>query len=112
MDYVVSLGTQLLICSLMCLVSLPLRLLTEVYAQRTAWRRSEERVANAPSSQPDAVIRLEASERTPLAAKVLEGTGTAIGIDGMPLPVVQGSIVPPGAKLYGGPFVLKLEHEK
>jgi hypothetical protein len=34
-----------------------LGLLTEVHARRTAWRRFEEREANAPSSQPDAVIR-------------------------------------------------------
>ncbi len=89
-----------------------LRVLTEVHARRTAWRRFEERAATASSSQPDAVIRLETTERTPLAAKVLEGTGTAIGLDGMPLPVVKGSTVPPGARLYGGPFVLKLENEK
>ena len=89
-----------------------LRLLTEVSARRAAWRRFEERVANAPSSQPDAVIRLETSERTPLTAQVLQGTGTAIGLDGMPHPVVEGSTVPPGARLYGGPFVLKLQNEK
>ncbi len=28
------------------------------------------------------------------------------------MPVVQGSIVPPGARLYRGPFVLQLQHEK
>ena len=89
-----------------------LRVLTEVQARRKAWNRCEESAANAPSSQPDAVIRLETTERTPLAAKVLEGTGTAIGLDGMPLLVVQGGIVPPGARLYGGPFVLKLQNEK
>ncbi len=71
-----------------------------------AWRRHEERAALAPSSQPDAVIRLETGERPPLTAKVIEGAGTAIGRDGMPLPVVQGSMVPPGSRLYGGPFVL------
>jgi len=89
-----------------------LRLLTEVQARRAAWLRRKERVANAPSTQPDAIIRLETGERTPLAAKVLEGMGTAIGLDGMPLPVVQGNIVPPGARLYGGPFVLKLQNDK
>jgi hypothetical protein len=89
-----------------------LRLLTEVQARRTAWRRYEERVANAPSAQPDAVIRLEAGECVPLAAKVLEGTGTGIGRDGMPQPVFQGSTIPTGTRLYGGPFVLKLENEK
>jgi cation-transporting ATPase I len=89
-----------------------LRLLTEVHARRTAWKRHEERVALAPSAQPDAVIRLETGERTPLAAKVLEGTGTGIGRDGMPQPVVQNSTIPAGTRLYGGPFVLQLQNEK
>jgi cation-transporting P-type ATPase I len=89
-----------------------LRLVTEVYTRQSAWRRHEERVANAPSTQPDAIIRLESGERTPLAARVIEGTGTATGRDGMPMSVVQGSIVPPGARLYGGPFVLQVQHEE
>jgi cation-transporting P-type ATPase I len=89
-----------------------LRLATEVYTRQPAWRRHEERVANAPSTQPDAIIRLESGDRTPLTAKVIEGTGTAIGRDGMPMPVVQESTVPPGARLYGGPFVLQLQHEE
>lgn len=88
------------------------RLLTEVQARRAAWRRHEERIANAPSAQPDATNRLESSERAPLAAEVLEGTGTAIGLDGMPQPVTRGSTLPPGARLYGGPFVLKLRNEE
>jgi len=89
-----------------------LLLTTEVYARRRAWKRHEERIASAPSAQPDAVIHLEAGERTPLPGKVLEGAGTALGRDGMPLPAVPGSIVPPGARLFGGPFVLKLESEE
>ena len=89
-----------------------LRLLTEVQARRAAWRRHEERVANAPSAQPDAFISLETGERTPLAAKVLEGTGTGIGRDGMPQSVLPGCTISPGTRLYGGPFILKLEHEK
>src|SRR5205085_7234464 len=40
-----------------------LRLLTEVLTRRGAWKRHEERTANAPSAQPDAVIRLETGER-------------------------------------------------
>ncbi len=42
----------------------------------------------------------------------MEGTGTAIGLDGMPLPVTEESTIPPGARLYGGPFVLKLRGEE
>ena len=88
-----------------------LRLATEVHARRRAWLRHEERTASAPSAQPDAVIRLETGERTPLPATVLQGTGTALGRDGLPQPVVPGRTVPPGARLQGGPFVLKLESE-
>ena len=85
-----------------------LRMVTEVQARREAWRRHEQRERHAPSAQPDAVIRLETGERTPHAAQILEGTGTAIGRDALPMPVVPGSTVPPGARFYGGPFVLKL----
>ncbi|HEY4389323.1 MAG TPA: HAD-IC family P-type ATPase [Ktedonobacteraceae bacterium] len=88
------------------------RLLSETIARRAAWRRHEERVAHAPSAQPNAVIRLDAGERTPLQALVLEGTGTALGRDGMPIAVAPGSIVPPGSRLYGGPFTLRLQSDE
>jgi calcium-translocating P-type ATPase len=88
-----------------------LRLLTEVRARRSAWRHHEDRVSHAPSAQPDAVIRLESGERVPLAARVREGTGTAIGRDGMPQPAAPDTMLPPGVRLYGGPFVLHLQHE-
>lgn len=86
-----------------------LRLLTEIQARQRAWRRHEERDENAVSIQPGAVIHLETGERTPLPAKVIEGTGIAIGSDGMPLPAVQAGMVPSGALLYGGPFALQLQ---
>jgi calcium-translocating P-type ATPase len=89
-----------------------IRLLTEVQTRQSAWRRYEERLNTPPSAQPDALIRLEAGERSPLAATVIEGTGTMIGRDGMPLPIVRGSTVPPGARLHGGPFLVKLRSEE
>lgn len=89
-----------------------LRLLTEVVARRQSWQRYEEYEANALSAQPDAVIRAEAGERIPLPGYVIEGTGTAIGRDGMPLAVMPETIVPSGAKLFGGPFSLTLRAEK
>jgi cation-transporting ATPase I len=89
-----------------------LRLLTETTARRNAWKRHEERIDKAPSAQPEATIRLEAGDRTPLAAEVLEGVGTAIGRDALPMPVVKGATIPAGARVYGGPFLLKLHsHE-
>ena len=86
-----------------------LRLLTEVHARRSAWRRYEESVENVPPARPGAVIRLEAGERPPLAAEVIEGTGTATGRDGLPAPVAPGTIIAAGARVYGGSFVLELQ---
>jgi cation-transporting ATPase I len=88
------------------------RLLTEVQARRSAWRRYEERTSTAPLARPDAIIHLEAGEQLPLAATVIEGTGTALGPDGMPVPITQGRLVPPGAPLHGGPFLVKLRSEQ
>ncbi|MBV9848292.1 MAG: HAD-IC family P-type ATPase, partial [Armatimonadetes bacterium] len=85
-----------------------LRLLTEVTARRAAWRRYEERIGPTASAEPGATIRLEAGERTPLGARVVEGAGTAIGRDGLPRPVVPGGRVEAGARLAGGPFMLEL----
>lgn len=88
-----------------------LRLLTEVQARRTAWKAHEARVAKAPTAQPDAILHLESGERVPLAARVHEGTGTATGLDSMPLPAYPGAMLPPGALLYGGPFTVQLNSE-
>jgi cation-transporting ATPase I len=88
-----------------------LRLTTEAYARRQAWRQHEERLNNAAPARPEAIIQLEPGERPPLPATVLEGCGTGIGRDGMPFPVTPGSAIPPGAQLYGGPFVVKLQAE-
>ncbi len=85
-----------------------LRLLTEVVARRAAWRRYEARLADSASARPGAAIRLEYGDRTPLAARVTEGYGTAAGQDGLPLPAMPGAIVPAGARLSGGPFMLEL----
>jgi cation-transporting ATPase I len=104
-----TLSSSLLGLSVVCAESL--RLLTEVQARRAAWRAHEERIARAPSARPDAVIHLENGERAPLAAEVLEGTGTATGSDGMPLAVSPGVLLPPGARLYGGAFTVKLKSE-
>ena len=89
-----------------------MRLVTEVFARRQAWKHHEERVSHTASAQPDTVIQLESGERPPLPAQVLEGVGTAIGRDGMPLPITPGSIVPASARLYGGLFTLKLQAEQ
>jgi cation-transporting ATPase I len=80
----------------------------EVLARRSAWRRYEDRLGGAAVAEPGAVIRLEAGERTPRAAEVIEGYGTAIGRHGLPMPVAPGKRVPAGARLSGGPFVLQL----
>ncbi len=86
-----------------------LRLVTEIVARRRAWKRYEARLDTAASAEPGAIVRLEAGDRTPLAATVHEGVGTASGRDGLPGAVFPGGRVPAGARLYGGPFVLHLE---
>jgi calcium-translocating P-type ATPase len=84
-------------------------MLRAVLARRAAWRRYEAGLGGAASAEPGAVVRLEPGDRPPFAALVVEGTGTAIGSDGLPLPVTPGAHVPAGALLAGGPFVLQLE---
>lgn len=85
-----------------------LLLLRAVRARRSAWRRFEERLQGA-AAEPGAVIRLEAGERIPLEAQVIEGTGTAIGRDGLPRRIGPGATVAAGAELAGGPFTLQLQ---
>jgi len=84
-------------------------LLGEVSARRASWRRYEEGLDGAASGEPGAVIRLEAGMRIPVAGRVLEGTGTATGLSGLPTPLAPGSLAPAGAEVSGGPFVLELE---
>jgi calcium-translocating P-type ATPase len=89
-----------------------LLLLTEVMARRSSWRRYEDSLHGAAAAEPGAVIRLEAGERLPLPAEVIEGTGTAIGRDGLPRHIAPGASVSAGAELSGGPFVLQLQGGK
>lgn len=85
-----------------------LRLLTEVVPRRAAFRAYMERLSGAEGAVAGDEARVEAGERTPLAATVMEGFGTGIGRDGLPFTVCPGSHVPPGARLYGGPFTVNL----
>ncbi len=86
-----------------------LRLLTEVVARRAAWRRYEEHLLGMADATPGATIRLEAGQRAPLDAAVIEGSGTAMGRDGLPISIAPGSTIPAGARLQGGPFVVELQ---
>jgi magnesium-transporting ATPase (P-type) len=83
-------------------------LLNAVIARRAAWRHHEASLDGAASADPGSVIRLEAGMRVPLTAAVIEGTGTATGPTGLPIPLAPGSHAPAGAVLAGGPFVLEL----
>jgi calcium-translocating P-type ATPase len=82
--------------------------LGEVTARRAAWRRYEDRLEGTASAEPGAVIRLEAGMRVPYPARVVEGTGTAVGWGGLPVPLAPGATVSAGALVAGGPFVLEL----
>jgi cation-transporting ATPase I len=82
---------------------------TEVRARRASWRCYEAGLRGAADAEPGAVIRLEPGETTPLPAQVVEGTGTAVGRDGLPRPCAPGTHLSAGARLLGGPVVLQLE---
>jgi magnesium-transporting ATPase (P-type) len=84
-------------------------LLGEVIARRSAWRRYEANLHGLTAAGAGTMIRLEAGMRVPLAATVVEGTGTATAASGLPSPLAPGSPVPAGAELSGGPFVLEIE---
>jgi hypothetical protein len=85
------------------------RLLATTCARRQSWRRYEELLAAAPPAYPGARISRASGERSLLDARILEGSGTALGRDGLPLLVAPGATVPAGARLFGGPFVLELQ---
>ncbi len=85
------------------------RLLTEVLARQRTWRQYEARLGGMAHVQPGAEIRIESGERVPLEAEVVAGTGTATRRNGQPQPVTPGGTIPAGAKVYGGPFVVRLK---
>lgn len=84
-----------------------LHLYTALREQRSASQRHEEQAEAVP--KPGTTIRLEAGQSVPLPVVVFEGTGTAVGSDGLPIPVVAGTTLPPGARLHGGPFRVTLQ---
>ncbi len=86
-------------------------LLRQVLAQRGAWHRYEDYNEPSLEGRPGEVHRLEADDRAPFAARVLEGTGTALRQDGLPAPVRPSERVPAGAHLAGGPFLLEFEEQ-
>lgn len=84
-------------------------LLNEVRTRQSAWRHYAENLQNIAAATPGAVVRLESGESSPLAAHVIEGFGTYADRSGGPRPVSPGEHVPPGARLFGGPFVLETQ---
>jgi cation-transporting ATPase I len=83
-------------------------LLREVRMRQAAWRQYTENLQNAAAATPGAVLRLESGEMTSLSAEVLEGFGTFTDRSGRPIPVSPGVVVPPGSRLFGGPFLLRM----
>ena len=89
-----------------------LRVVTEVRARRAAWRGYEGLLEGAPAATAGAEVRLDSGARVPLSGRIVEGNGTALAPDGLPAPARPGGLVPAGARLFGGPFVIELQGER
>jgi calcium-translocating P-type ATPase len=81
---------------------------SETRARRSAWRRYKAMVRKTSPARPGERIVIEAGERTPLDATVIEGRGTAVGRGGLPVTALPGTVVEAGARLHGGTFLLEL----
>ncbi|MGI8916820.1 MAG: HAD-IC family P-type ATPase [Chloroflexota bacterium] len=88
-----------------------LRLVTEVSARRAAWRQHEQTEADRLPAHAGAMVRLDAGDRAPLNATVVEGVATALGSDGLPAPLVAGAQIMAGDRIYGGPLLVKLQSD-
>ncbi len=89
-----------------------LLLLGVVTQRRAAWRRYEDGLDPGTVTASGSVLRLEPGMRVPHDAKVIEGTGTALGRSGRILPLSPGRRVPGGARVAGGPFILEILGEQ
>lgn len=85
-----------------------LLLLGVVTQRRAAWRRYEDNLDASLTRAMGGAVRLEPGMRVPHDARVIEGTGTAIGRSGRILGLAPGLRVPAGARVAGGPFVVEL----
>jgi magnesium-transporting ATPase (P-type) len=85
-----------------------LMLLGEVTQRRASWRNYEEGLDARATGTPGSVLRLEPGMRVPHAARIVEGTGTAIARSGRVQSLAPGLRAPAGARLNGGPFVVEL----
>ena len=70
-----------------------LLLIGEVTARRAAWRRYEDNLDSSAGADPGGIVRLEAGATVPHAAEVIEGAGTAINQDGLPVYVLTAKIL-------------------
>jgi len=85
-----------------------LLLLGVVTQRRAAWRRYEDSLDASLLTAVGGAVRMEPGMRVPHDARVIEGTGTAIGRSGRILGLAPGLRVPAGARVAGGPFVVEL----
>ncbi|WP_040447157.1 cation-translocating P-type ATPase [Ktedonobacter racemifer] len=97
------------VLGLLTIGSESLRLLTEVRARRASWQRYEEQEANEPHLRPGTVLHLESGRKVPMGVRVLEGAGTGITREGVPVAVTPGLELSAGYQLYGGPFTVQLQ---
>ncbi|HVP74468.1 MAG TPA: HAD-IC family P-type ATPase [Gaiellaceae bacterium] len=88
-----------------------LRRLTSAQATRSAWQGYLRRLEIQAGVALGRRIAVRDGGRAAGRARILDGAGTTVGRDGLPVPVRSGVEVPAGARLWGGTFTLELQDE-
>ncbi len=83
--------------------------LAETLNRRQAWQRYEQQLGETAQLLPGTTHHAEAGDRIPFEATVRDGSAIATGNDGLPVHLVSGSRVPPGALLLSGLVTLEIE---
>jgi calcium-translocating P-type ATPase len=86
-----------------------LRLVGDLRAMRHAWRRYEQRCLASPAPEPGSVVQLDSGQHAPRPAEVRNGTGLAIGPDGLPFVARPGAALSAGSRIHSGPITVELQ---
>lgn len=85
------------------------RQLLESFERRRALRGYRHRANVVPLADSSrSAVRLEEGDRLLASGLILDGEGSSVDGDGLLRPVGPGSDLEPGARLFGGPFLVEL----